>query len=458
MVAAVSGGADSIALLHLLAAMRNDSEWRIRVVAAHLNHTTRGSQSDADAAFVEETAARLGVDCLTDKRDVPRMAREQGSGIEETGRHERYAFFERVCIRTAAHTVAVAHHADDQAETVLHRIARGTGLRGLAGMPASRPLSHGSAIRLIRPLLGFTRADLREYLASHQIPFREDTTNLDLEPIRNRIRNVVLPVLEQQINPQVRGALIRLAEQARWFESYFHENVVRTFDTLLVSRTDQCVVLNAEALARKSKLLQTGLIREAYVALGQGEADLSFINLVAVAELLDDPVSGKVIQLPGGVVVEKRYQQLIFSNEIDVSRESDADQVVVRIPGRTILPSRSMEIFCEVLTPSSTQITELRGHGSRMSEHLDLDAIHVPVLLRARRAGERFWPLGAPGSKKLSDYLTDAKVPPGERRKIVVVCDQLGPIWVVGHRIDDRVKLTSRTRRVLHFEARELDR
>jgi tRNA(Ile)-lysidine synthase len=192
------------------------------------------------------------------------------------------------------------------------------------------------------------------------------------------------------------------------------------------------------------------------VALGRGEADLTFANLVAVAELLDDPVSGKIIQLPGGVVVEKRYQQLTFCNEIDATSESNADQVVVRVPGRTILPSRFLEICCEVSSPPTAQITELRECGTRLNEHLDLDTVHAPLLVRSRRPGERFWPLGAPGSKKLSDYLTDSKVPPGERRKIVVVCDQLGPIWVVGHRIDDRVKLTSRTRRVLRLEAREL--
>ena len=293
-------------------------------------------------------------------------------------------------------------------------------------------------------------------MASQQIAFREDRSNTDHALLRNRIRHVVLPLLEQQVNPQVRGALLRLAEQARWFEDYFRENVTRTFETLLVSRTDQGIVLNAAALARKSKLLQTGLIREAYSSFGLGEADLSFTHLVAVADLLDDPTSGKMIQLPGGVVVEKRYEQLIFTRETQGPIASPADQIVVRVPGRTVLPSRSMEICCEVTTPAPDAIAALRDHGRRMCEYLDMDAVHPPLLVRSRRSGERFFPLGAPGSKKLSDYLTDAKVPPEGRRNIAVLCDQLGPIWVVGHRIDDRVKLTSQTRRVLHLEAKEI--
>ncbi len=456
VVAAVSGGADSMALLHLLAAFSKTLEQPLRMIVAHLNHGLRGHESDADAEFVQKSARQLGLDCVVDHRDIAALSASRGSGIEETSRHERYAFFERVCLLRGASTVAVAHHADDQAETVLHRVVRGTGLRGLAGMPMMRPLTVGSTIRLIRPLLPFTRSTLREYLASQQIAFREDRTNADHEPLRNRIRHAVLPLLEQQLNPQVRGALLRLAEQARWFEEYFRDNVVRTFDTLLVSRTDQSLVLNAAALTRKSKLLQTGLIRHAYASFGLGEVDLSFFHLVSVADLLDDHTSGKMIQLPGGVVVEKRYQQLIFTYATQPSTVSSADQVVVRVPGRTVLPLRAMEICCEVSTPGPDAIAALRGQGNRMSEYLDFDTVHPPVLIRSRRAGERFFPLGAPGSKKLSDYLTDAKVPPEERRNIAVVCDQLGPIWVVGHRIDDRVKLTPQTRRVLHIEAKEL--
>lgn len=457
LVVAVSGGADSMALLHLLHELRKSPDWPIRIVVAHLNHHLRGAESDADAQFVRQSSQQLGIDCVIDHRDITTLAGSNGLGIEETSRNERYAFFERVCLQHGATTVAAAHHADDQAETVLHRVIRGTGLRGLAGMPLSRPLRPGSPIRLVRPLLNFTRAALREYLESQNIPFREDVTNADQQQTRNRIRHVVLPLLEEQVNPQVRGALLRLSEQARWFEDYFQENVTRTFETLLVSRTDQALVLNAAALARKSRLLQTGLIREAYSSLGPGEVDLSFAHLVAVADLLDDPASGKLIQLPGGVVVEKRYEQLILTRNAPTPIAPSAEQTVLRVPGRNVLPSRLMEISCEVTTPARSAIRALRDSRSRLSEHLDWDAVRPPLLIRSRRAGEKFFPLGAPGSKKLSDYLTDAKVPPDARRNVALVCDQLGPIWVVGHRIDDRVKLTSQTRRVLHLEARELN-
>ena len=456
VVLAVSGGADSMALLHLLAALGRQSDWQLELSVAHFNHGLRGVDSDADAEFVRGAAEGLRLTCDVERREIRTLAQAARAGIEETSRRERYAFLERISLRRGASSVAVAHHADDQAETVLHRLARGTGLRGLAGMPVSRPLTPGSNIQLVRPLLTFTRAQLREFLHSQQIPFREDESNSERDAARNRIRHMVIPVLEEQINPQVRSALVRLAEQARWFEDYFQETIVRTFDTLLVSRTDQSVILNASGLGRKSSLLRTGLIRHTVASFGRGEADLSFQHLVAVSVLLDDPVSGKVIQLPGGVTVQKRYQQLIFSVDQETPQETIADQVVLHVPGRTVLPVRALEICCEISSPPADEIAAMREKGGKMSEHVDFDAVHPPIVLRSRRAGERFFPLGAPGSKKLSDYLTDAKVPPTDRRNIAVVCDQLGPIWVVSHRIDDRVKLTPQTRRVLHLEAKEL--
>ena len=456
VVVAVSGGADSVALLHLFDELRKAPEWPLRLVVAHLNHGLRGVESDADAQFVSQIAHKLGVDCVVACRDVAAIASANGLGIEEASRNERYAFFERVCLQHKATVVAVAHHADDQAETVLHRVLRGTGLRGLAGMAICRPLSRQSTIKLIRPLLHVTRSALLDYLASRDIPFREDQSNADYELMRNRIRHVVLPLLEQQVNPQARRALLQLAEQARWFEHSFHKTVLRTFDSVLIFRTDNSVVFNAISLARKSRLLQTGVVREAYARLGAGEAELGFNHLVAVATLLDDPASGKAIQLPCDVVAEKRYEHLILARVAPATISSEIEQTLLRVPGRTVVPSRSIEIWSERSSIRESAQPILRDSGRWADEYLNWDAIRPPLMVRARRPGDRFFPLGSPGSKKVSDYLTDAKIPPAERQDVVLVSDQLGIIWVVGQRIDDRVKLTGETQHVLHLAARDI--
>ncbi len=456
VVVAVSGGADSTALLNLLVELNQTGDWRLRLHVAHLNHQLRGSHSDQDAVFVQVSADSLSLPCTIDRRDVKSVAERDSSGMEEAARRERYAFFERVSIQTGSKVVTVGHHADDNAETILHRVLRGTGVRGLAGIPRSRPLSLGSDIRLIRPLLRISKAALRTYLTDAGIPFREDLSNASNEPMRNRIRNILLPRIEADVNPQVREALTRLGEQAQWLQEFLRETAERTFESLIVSKTDQALVLNAEALARKSRIVQTELIRQAYVSFGMGEQDLAFSHLVAALELIREPSSGKQTRLPGGMTLEKRYQQLIFSLPSEEARENVSEEVAVHLPGLTLLPVRRLEIECNELEASASDIPQLRRAANRYDEYVDRNAVRDPLVVRGKRPGERFCPLGAPGSKKLADFLADAKVDPRDRQRLAVLCDQLGPIWVIGHRIDDRVKLTELTRRVLHLRARLL--
>jgi tRNA(Ile)-lysidine synthase len=457
LVVGVSGGADSVALLHVLLDLNEKFGWGLRLHVAHLNHQLRGTEAEKDAAFVLALSDSLSLPCTIESRDVAAIAGAEGIGVEEIGRRERYAFFERVCLQTGAKTVAVGHHADDRAETILHRILRGTGLRGLAGMPRSRPLSPDSDIRLIRPLLVVQRQAIRTYLSDSGITFREDRSNASHEPVRNRLRNIIIPQIESAVNPQVRDALVRLGEQARWVDDFVRETVERTFDSLVVSRTDQVLVVNGEALARKSRILQTELVRLAYRSFGLGEQDLGFSHMIAALDLIADPGSGKQVQLPGGMMLEKRYHQLVFCLPSEEPRETIAEEVAIHLPGRTVLSMRRLQIECRVDDVAPEDISRLRRAGSSVEEYVDFSSIRPPLVVRPRRPGDRFLPLGAPGSKKLSDFLADQKVDPKERERVPVLCDRLGPIWVIGFRIDDRVKLTALTRRVLHLSAKPLN-
>lgn len=457
VVVGVSGGSDSMALLHLLLGLNGQDDWRLKLHIAHLNHQLRKGEAEKDAAFVRAAADSLSLPCTIESRDVGELAASESAGVEEIGRRERYAFFERVCLNTGAKIVALGHHSDDNAETILHRVLRGTGLRGLAGIPKSRALSPYSEVRIVRPLLGCTHDSLRAYLSNTGIAFRDDRSNQCNEPMRNRIRNQLLPLIEETINPQVRDVLNRLGDQARWLEEFLGETVQRTFDTLIISHTDQVITLNADALSRKSRIVQTELIRLAYRSFGVGEQHLAFTHLVSALDLVADPVSGKQLKLPGGMTIEKRYHQLIFSLPSDEPRELVAAEIAIHLPGRTLLPIRRLEITCEVGDVTSNDIPRLRRAAHRMEEHIDLDSVHPPLVVRQRRPGDRFIPLGAPGSKKLSDFLTDAKVDAAARERVAVLCDQLGPVWVIGHRIDDRVKMTALTRRVLHLRAKPLE-
>jgi tRNA(Ile)-lysidine synthase len=456
LVVGVSGGPDSMALLHLLLQLNEQAGWQLKLHVAHVNHLLRGAESEKDAAFVQAAADSFALPCTIEAREIAALADAESVGIEEFGRQQRYAFFERVCLQVGAKYVAVAHHADDNAETILFRVLRGTGLRGLAGIPRSRTISPASVVRVVRPLLRRTRATILQYLSDEGIAYREDRSNDANEAMRNRIRNLVLPQIETQINPQVRDALARLGEQAAWLEEFLRETVQKTFETLIISHTDQFITLNAEAMARKSRIVQTELVRLAYRTFGLGEQDLSFGHLVGVVDLMGDSGSGKQVKLPGGMTVEKRYHELVFSLPTDEPRELIAAEIAVHLPGRTILPIRKLAIDCAIEEVCMDVLERRRSTGGRYLEFVDLDAVHPPLVIRKRRPGDRFFPLGAPGSKKVSDFLIDRKVKPLERNNIAVLCDQLGPIWIVGHRIDDRVKLTSMTRKVLKLSATPL--
>jgi len=393
VVVGVSGGPDSMALLHILVALNRDHGWRLNLHVAHLNHRLRDFEGEKDAAFVQAAADSLSLPATIESRDVAALADRKGAGIEEAGRGARYVFFERVAKRVGAATVALGHQADDNAETILHRILRGTGLRGLSGIPYCRPIGTDGPIRVIRPLLRVPRQSLLQYLADNGIAYREDKSNQSEQPMRNRLRLKVLPLLEAEVNPQVREALMRLGEQARWLEEYLRETVQRTFDTLVISHTDQSLELNVDAMGRKSRIVQTELIRLAYTSFGLGEQDLGFSHLVSVLDLVSDAPSGKQAQLPGGMTVTKRYQRLVFSLPSDQPREAIAAEIAVHVPGRTVLPIRRLEIQCSIEEVEAGQAPHRRAQSSNMEESISLEAVRPPLVVRSRRAGERFWPL-----------------------------------------------------------------
>jgi len=247
-VVGVSGGPDSTVLLHVLLALsqQRDLGWKLHV--AHLHHGLRGAEADADARFVRQMAQELGLEVFRERVDVAALVASEGGSTEEVARRQRYAFFERVALKTDSHYVAVAHHADDNAETILHRICRGTGIRGLAGMRPVRDISPASRIRLVRPLLAERRATIYAVCRERGLKTRADSSNDGTQFTRGRIRNVLLPMLREQLNPNVTEALLRLGEQARWLETYLHDAAARTFESLLVSDEPGRTVLNVHAL------------------------------------------------------------------------------------------------------------------------------------------------------------------------------------------------------------------
>lgn len=462
VVVGVSGGPDSVALLHLLHSLKSQEGWSLQLHVAHMNHQLRGAESDADAAFVERLAKSLGLPVTLESVDVRARAKERGGSLELVGRQCRFEFLERLCLKLGWHTVAMAHHADDNAETILHRIIRGTGLRGLGGIRIVRSLRPGSDIRIIRPLLPFRRAQIEDYLAQKGLESRLDATNHSSEFTRNRLRNIILPLLREKFNPQVDEALLRLAEQARGADAYLSETSERQLESLVVSHDTSQLTLHAQLLARKPRVIQTQVIRHALLRLGVGEAELTYGHLEAVANLAAGREGNKTLDLPGGLRVARRYSRLVFETQSGAPVEPTAEEMRVSMNGVTLLPAFGMEIAAELIEADeetvAAHIRRQAGRGqTNYEEWLDAGQVTPPLVARPRRPGDRFLPLGMTGMKKLSDFFIDEKIDPQLRDRAVVLCDQLGPVWVAPFRIDDRVRLHRGTRQILRLRARPMD-
>ena len=314
VVCAVSGGADSMAMLsglHAVNQMRRCG-WTLHV--AHLDH---GLPHDSAGmmAFVRRAATALELPCTTDVVDVGSLSRASGRSVEEVGREVRYAFLHRVARQLGAAVVAVAHHADDQAETVLHRILRGTGLRGLAGMPDRRPIEPGSAIQIVRPLLTLRRQDFAAYLRRRGIDFMHDATNDDVDAAtRNRIRHDLLPQIEQTINPNVVAALVRLAEQADRAGRAIRALAETALRDIRIGCDDGETCLDADALALLPRALQTEIVVIVVEQMGSGLRGLGNERIEAVADAALGDGRYRRIELPGGLVVERRGNRLRFKH------------------------------------------------------------------------------------------------------------------------------------------------
>lgn len=312
-IVAVSGGADSMALLHGLHAVNTMRGCRWRLHVAHLDHGLRADSRQA-AEFVARVAADLELPCTTRETNVGDLSHATGTSTEEAGRNARYTFLEEVATQEGRPTVALAHHAEDQAETVLHRILRGTGLTGLAGIPQRRPIREGSDVEVVRPLLAVRRDDLRAYLARRKLTWMDDATNDDVNAAtRNRIRHDLLPMIAEHVNPEIVPALVRLAEQAERSSRAIRHLATDALDRIALESPADELRLTASALAVLPRGLQTEVIVVVLARLGVARKRVGFERIEAVADLADGDNQPGRIELAGDVWVERHGDRLRFA-------------------------------------------------------------------------------------------------------------------------------------------------
>ncbi|HEY7125533.1 MAG TPA: tRNA lysidine(34) synthetase TilS [Ktedonobacterales bacterium] len=459
VVVGVSGGPDSVCLLHALKTLcAPEGPFPLVMLhVAHLNHLLRGEESQADAAFVADLAAQWSLPCTIEQVDVAAQAKTARQSIEEAARAARYAFLRQVAAEIGAERIAVAHHADDQAETLVMHWLRGSGMAGLAGM-------HPLEKEVIRPLLAVRRDEILAYCARHHLAFREDSSNQDPRFLRNRIRHVLLPTLEQY-NPNLRETLLRQAEIFAEEERYLQVQVAAAWPQVIIAQEKAGpgvarVEGDVAAYRRLPLAIRRRLLRDLGLMVSGGEVSLELRHITAIDALLHRGVAGGwLLHLPRGMQVLRIQQRFKFGRLLaQIPAVQMMESVVLPVPGEACLPGTRWLVRAQILDGASTPSPgyEHTDAESRWG-YMDLEAVqnYLPLALRTRRAGDRFRPLGMTQEKKLQDVLVDAKIPRTERGMLPLVCGADGTLlWVPGYLVSDLVKLTPTTRRVLVLEMR----
>lgn len=440
---ALSGGADSVALFLALAEIAKTDGFCV-VGAAHLNHQLRGADSDGDEQFCRELAGRLNVPIEVERVDVAQLSRDAGVSIEHAAHVARYAFFDRAAARFDAAAVAVAHTKDDQAETFLLRLLRGAGPRGLSGM-------HPRAGIVVRPLIDTPRSDVRDFLRSHDVPFREDASNADLAIPRNRIRHELLPLLEARFAPGIVDVLDREAAIAREDADYLDE-AARTAAARLIARTARGVELAADALVAEPPAIARRVIRIAQQMAAGGHCFIGFDAGEAVRRFAVSKSTGQ-LDLPGHRVNRRGGALVLTETRGREKPVAAADfSYPLDVPGHVAVPEAACTISAVTRpVPAGRGAADLWKLAGKSNEAvIEAGKLAAPLAVRNRRRGDRFRPLGLNGRKTLQNFFVDAKIDRFEREITPVIVDSAGQIvWVAGHAVAEEFRVTEATRDVV---------
>ena len=448
LVVAVSGGPDSVCLLHILSTLQKDLDINLHI--AHLNHRLRGKESEADAKYVTGLAKRLSIPATIASRDVKSYRQQRRLSLEEAAREVRYSFLAAVAKEVGALKVAVGHTSDDHIETMLMHLVRGSGIRGLRGLlPVNKLKVSGNSLAVIRPLLELTRQDTVAYCRAHKLKPRLDASNLVLEPLRNKVRHRLLPEL-RQYNPQIDRALLRLSRTAA-DDLDFVETETRRLMKNIVKDEKNSIIINKKNLLALPPALQRQLLRFSIESLLGSLKDIEAGHIEDIIEALAKP-AGKVIGLPFGINFTIEYDRYILSpDSLSLCPFPTLEgKIDLKLPGKTVFPG--WEINAAVITPS--MFKSRSGEINDFSACFDLDRAGKKLAIRRRLPGDCFQPLGIAQPKKLNVFMIDARIPRAWRPRIPIVCAGDRILWVVGFRIDERYKVLPDTKNVLRLEFR----
>ena len=449
LVVAVSGGPDSVALLHILMGLRE--EYQLRLTAAHLNHGLRKDEADREEFFVHRLCADMGIACVCRRTNIIELKKGKSRSLEEIGREERYRFFQETALQCGAGKIAVGHHRDDQAETLLLHLLRGSGMEGLRGI---LPVRDG---RIIRPLLDVGRSEILEYLRLSKISYVTDSSNRSTLFLRNRIRNELIPETASRYNPRLVETLCRTAEIIRRDNDYLSEVVRQILNGWQIVPGSPDIALPVADFQSLHEAIQGRIVKCLLESAASNQKDISYRHVESVLSLARRTDCRYLfLDMPFGVIVERGRDVLRI-------RKNRKQRVVGRSPEK----KRGIQFEYRVNVPATVHLKEIgrivrldwseKPTLEEMSDRpetafMDYDRFTLPLTLRNFRPGDRIHPLGSDGTKKLKEYFIDRKIPAPRRSEIPLLVDAVSIVWIGGERISERVRVTERTRRVLKAE------
>lgn len=445
VVVGISGGPDSVCLLHVLHAL--SEQLGIKLYAVHINHMLRGSESDDDQRYVEKLCNQLGVPLYARAFDVKKVSLEKGISIEEAGREIRYGEFKRIAEYVNARKIAVAHNKNDQAETVLMHMLRGTGLDGLKGMNYKRD-------GIIRPLLGVPRKDIEEYCALYSLKPRIDRSNLENVYARNKVRLDLVPYINKLFETDITEILFKMSSLIRDDIDFIEKAVHAEYKDSMVMQKKGEIRLNIPKIRDKHPAMQKRIIRN---AIKEIKGDLKGIESIHIESAVDMALrgnTGKLIHLPADIRIEKSYDQLKVYIKY-TSGEFHIPCTPVTIPGVTEVGIKGSLIHASIINDKK-YMENIDGLGYKsMIQFFDYEKLKSGINIRNRKDGDVFKPYRSNGTKKLKEYFIDNKIPRETRESMPIVAKDNEVVWIVGHKISDKFKVTDNTKSILRLEFKD---
>lgn len=437
VVVGLSGGADSVCLLFVLLQLQEILDFSI--CAVHINHNLRGQEAIRDAEYVENLCKTLNIPLKIISVEVSQVAEQEKIGIEEAGRKVRYAAFEQYAKKMGGTKIALAHHQNDLAETMIYHLSRGTDLAGLVAIRPKRG-------KYIRPLLCMNRQDIEHYLKSMNIEYVTDSTNLEDHYMRNRIRHHVVEYLEQEVNEQTAAHMSETAESLGELYDYLLQDAEKKLDIYGIFQ-ENGIFLDRK-LFEEPKVLVGYVIRATVEKLAGGLKDITREHLTMIQTLADKEV-GKIVCLPYGLSARKEYAGILLEKKRESSdREEDArrdDGSSLFIPGET--GWNGYRVTCIVEKAALKEIPE-----KTYTKWLDYDKIKSNLVLRFRKPGDYIVINRQGGKKKIKDYFIDLKIPRQERDLVPLLCQGQEVLWVYGYRISEAYKVQKETKTILKIQ------